>query len=122
VDGAELPAEAEAGADDAEADDAGVDDAGPELAGVEADADAVAVGVAVAVAVGVAVVGVAVGVTDLVVGVGLTTVGRTDEGVCAGAVDDGALCDADGEADALLGALDEGAGAEEVTAAGWSLS
>jgi hypothetical protein len=90
--------------------------------------DAVAVGVAVAVAVGVAVaVAVGVGDVDLVgvgvgVGVGVTTAGRTDEGVYAGAVDDGALCVADGDVDALLGALDEGAGAEDVTAAGWSLS
>ena len=38
----------------------------------------------------------------------------------AGALDDGALCEADGEA--LTGALDEGAGAEDVTAAGRSLS
>jgi opacity protein-like surface antigen len=130
VDGAELPAEAEAGADDAGADDAGADEAGgAELDDVEAGAEAVAVGVAVAVAVGVAVVGVGVGVgvevLDLVgvgVGVGVTTAGRTDEGVYAGAVDDGTLCEADGEVDALLGALDEGAGAEDVTAAGWSLS
>lgn len=93
---------------------------------VDVGADAVAVGVAVAVAVGVVdVVGVGVGVVDLVgvgVGVGVTTAGRTDEGVYAGAVDDGALCEADGEADTLPGALDEGAGAEDVTAAGWSLS
>jgi hypothetical protein len=123
VDGAELPAEAEAGADDAGADEAG----GAELADVEADAEAVAVGVAVAVAVGVAVVGVGVGVgvLDLVgvgVGVGVTTAGRTDEGVYAGAVDDGALCEADGEVDALLDALDEDAGADDVTAAGVSFS
>jgi hypothetical protein len=132
VDGAELPAEAEAGADDAGADDAGADDAGADEAGgaelVGADADAVAVGVAVAVAVGVAVVGVGVGVgvLDLVgvgVGVGVTTAGRADEGVYTGAVDDGTLCEADGEVDALLGALDEEeAGAEDVTAAGWSFS
>jgi hypothetical protein len=75
----------------------------------------------VAVAVGVVVVGVGVGVgvLDLVgVGVGVTTAGRTDEGVYAGAVDDGALCEADGEEDALLAPLDDGAGAEDVTAAG----
>jgi hypothetical protein len=87
---------------------------------VEVGADAVAVAVGVVDVVG---VGVGVGVVDLVgvgVGVGVTTAGRTDEGVYAGAVDDGALCEADGEADALLGALDEGA--EDVTAAGWSLS
>jgi hypothetical protein len=127
VDGAELPAEAEAGADDAGADDAGADEAGgAELDDVEAGAEPVAVGVAVAVAVGVAVVGVGVGVgvgvLDLVgVGVGVTTAGRTDEGVYAGAVDDGTLCEADGEVDALLGALDEEADAEDVTAAGRSL-
>jgi hypothetical protein len=90
----------------------------------------VAVGVAVAVAVGlVDVVGVGVGVgdVDLVgvgvgVGVGVTIAGRTDEGVYTGAVDDGTLCEADGEAGTLLGALDEDAGAEDVTAAGRSLS
>jgi hypothetical protein len=128
TDGAGLAAEAEAGADEAAADDAGADDAGADDAGgaelddVEAGADAVAVEVTVAVAVG---VGVGVGVLDLVrvgVGVGVTTAGRTDEGVYTGAVDDEALCEADGEVDALLGALDEDAGAEDVTAAGWSLN
>jgi hypothetical protein len=110
---------------DAAADDAGGDEGGA-LADVEADEDAVAVGVAVAVAVAVGVgvgVGVEVEVLDGVgVGVGVTTAGRADEGVYAGAVDAGALCVADGEVDALLGALDEGAGAEDVTAAGRSLS
>jgi hypothetical protein len=87
----------------------------------------VAVGVAVAVAVGVDVVGVGVGVgvLDLVgvgVGVGVTTAGRTDEGVYAGAVDDGTLCEADGEVAALLDAFAEDAGADDVTAAGVSFS
>jgi hypothetical protein len=85
----------------------------------------VAVAVAVAVAVGVVGVGVGVGVLDLVgvgVGVAVTIAGRADEGVYAGAVDDGALCEADGEVDALLEALDEDACAEDVTAAGRSLS
>jgi hypothetical protein len=117
-DGAELAAEAEAGADDAGA------DAGAELVDAEADEDAVAVAVAVAVGVvDVVGVGVGVGVLDLVgVGVGVTTAGRTDDGVYAGALDGGTLCEADGEVDALLGALDDDAGAEDVTAAGWSLS
>jgi hypothetical protein len=140
LDGAELEPEAgadEAGADDAGADEAGADDAGADEAGggggggaelVDVEAVAVAVGVAVAVAVGVVdVVGVGVGVADLDlvgvgVGVGVTTAGRADEGVYDGAVDDGALCEADGEVDALLEALDEGADAEDVTAAGRSLS
>jgi hypothetical protein len=126
LDGAGLAAEAEAGADEAGADDAGADEAGgAALVVVEAGADAVAVEVAVAVAVGVVGVGVGVrvGVLDLVgVGVGVTTAGRTDEGVYTGPVVDEALCEADGEVDALLGALDEDAGAEDVTAAGWSLN
>jgi hypothetical protein len=43
-------------------------------------------------------------------------------GVYTGARDDEALCDGDGEADTLLGAVDDDAGAEDVTAAGVSLS
>jgi hypothetical protein len=42
--------------------------------------------------------------------------------VYAGAVDDGALLEADGEVDALLDALAEDAGADDVTAAGVSFS
>jgi len=83
------------------------------------DADVVAVGDVVAVEVGevvVDVVGVGVGVDLVGVGVGVTLAGG---GVYAGALDV-ALCVGDG--DELLGALDEGAGAEDVTAAGCSLS
>jgi hypothetical protein len=121
-----VEAEAEAGADDAGA-DAGADEAGGGGGAALDDVEAVAVGVAVAVAVGVVVVGVGVGVgvLDLVgvgVGVGGTIAGRTDEGVYPGAVDDGARCEGDGDEDALLDALDEDADADDVTAAGRSLS
>ena len=111
-------AEVLAGADTA-ADEAGADDGGV-LTEVEADADAVAVGEVVGEVVGdVDVVGgedvVGVGVGD---GVALAVWGG---GVYAGALDE-VLCDGDGDGDALLGALEDGAGAEEVTAAGRSLS
>jgi hypothetical protein len=106
---------------------AGVDpvpDAGGVLAEVAVGVDVVAVADVVGVAVG-EVVGdvvgdvVGVGVVDVVgVGVGVTLAGCVGGGVYAGALDE-ALCAADG--DELLGALDEGAGAEDVTAAGRSL-
>lgn len=96
------------------------DDAGV-LAEVDVGADVVAVGDVVGVEVG-EVVGdvVGVGVVDVVgVGVGVTLAGCVGGGVYAGALDE-ALCV--GVGDELLGALDEGAGAEDVTAAGRSLS
>lgn len=89
----------------------------------EVEVDVVAVGDVVGVEVGEVVgevdvvgVGVGVGVVGVGVGVGVTLAGG---GVYAGALDE-ALCVGDG--DELLGALDEGAGAEDVTAAGRSLS
>ena len=91
------------------------------LTEVEAGAEVVTVGDVVGDVVGEVVgdvVGLEVGVVDVGVGVGvgLTVAGG---GVYAGALDE-VLCDGDGEA--LVGALDEGAGAEDVTAAGVSLS
>jgi len=92
------------------------DDAGV-LAEVAVGVDVVGVGVGVVgVGVGVVGVGVGVGVVGGGVGVGVTLAGG---GVYAGALDE-ALCV--GVGDELLVALDEGAGAEDVTAAGCSLS